>query len=247
MRNRLMGSILAVAAVVVFSSALLAQNAAESAAGKARMVGPTPDLSGVWSGYGTPFTVKEAPLLQPWAEAKLKAAKQGTVEFDPTLRCFPPGVPRILTYGLPMEIIQTPGRVLEFFEYDHFVRQIYTDGRRHPGDLAPTWMGDSIGRWEGATLVVDTIGFNDKTWLLGRAHVDGIDSRDLPHTEALHIVERIRRVDNVTLEYDFTIDDPKAYKKPWTGKRIYKLKPGWNIMEYVCADRYKRETTPPDK
>jgi hypothetical protein len=244
MRNRLMGSILAVAAVVAFSSALLTQNAAESAAGKARMVGPTPDLSGVWSGYGAPFTVKEVPLLQPWAEAKLKAAKQGTVEFDPTLRCFPPGVPRILTYGLPMEIIQTPGRVLEFFEYDHFVRQIYTDGREHSKDLAGTWMGDSIGRWEGDTLVVDTTGFNDKTL---------VDKIGHPHSDALHVVERIRRVDHNTLVIDITIDDPKAYTKPWGGRLSFQLKPGWNILELVCEDNvnfnefHKKSTAEPSK
>jgi hypothetical protein len=88
-------------------------------------------------------------------------------------------------------------------------------------------MGDSIGRWEGDTLIVDTIGFNDKTWLDRVGH---------PHSEALHLVERIRRVDRDTLVDDLTIDDPKAYTKPWTGQTTRTLKPGWNIMEYICEE-----------
>ena len=88
-----------------------------------------------------------------------------------------------------MEIAHIPGRVLMLFEYDHFVRNIFTDGREHPKDLNPSWMGDSIGKWEGDTLVVDTVGFNDKTWLDNDGH---------PHTEDLHVVERIRRVNHDT-------------------------------------------------
>jgi hypothetical protein len=126
-----------------------------------------------------------------------------------------------------MEIIQIPGRVIMFFEFNHYVRQIYTDGRGHNEDLPPTWMGDSIGRWEGDTLVVDTTGFNDKT---------SIDRLGHPHSDAMHLVERIRRVDHDTLQDDLTVDDPKAYAKPWTGQQIFQLKPGWEITEYVCED-----------
>ncbi len=90
-----------------------------------------------------------------------------------------------------MEIAHIPGRVLMLFEYDHFVRNIFTDGRQHPSDLSPSWMGDAIGKWEGDTLVVDTVGFNDKTWL---------DNDGLPHSEDLHVVERIRRVNHDTLD-----------------------------------------------
>jgi hypothetical protein len=99
----------------------------------------------------------------------------------------------------------------------------------HKKDLAPTWMGDSIGRWEGDTLVVDTVGFNDRTWLDQVGH---------PHSDALHLVERIRRHDHDTLQIDFTFDDPKAYTQPWTGEKLFKLRLDWNISEYVCEDNF---------
>ena len=101
------------------------------------------------------------------------------------------------------------------------------DGREHPKDLEQTYMGHSIGRYEGDTLVIDTIGFNDKTWL---------DPMGLPHSDALHVVERISRTDHDTLQVDYTLDDPKAYTKPWTAQRIFNLHPDWQIKEYVCAE-----------
>jgi hypothetical protein len=192
--------------------------------------------------------------MTAWAQERFKATKPsfGPRSFEdsndpvnPTTvsatGCFPPGVPRIYLHPFPMEIIQTPGRVIMFFEFNHFVRQIFTDGRPHNTDLGPTWMGDSIGKWEGDTLVVDTIGFNDKTW---------IDRAGHPHSEALHVVERIRRAGQDTLETDLTIDDPKAYTKPWGGKLTYQLKPTWHISEMVCEDNVnfdqflKNETKP---
>ena len=95
------------------------------------------------------------------------------------------------------------------FEFSHFIRQIYTDGRKHNTDLGPTWLGDAIGHWDGDTLVVDTIGFNDKTW---------VDRAGHPHSTDMHLTERIRRVDEKTLTDDITIEDPKAYTKPWGGQ-----------------------------
>jgi len=136
-------------------------------------------------------------------------------------------VPRILLMPFPLQIVQTPGQMIMIFEYDHYVRQIYLDRREHPKDLSPTWMGDSIGRWEGSTLVVDTTGFNGNAWLDQVGH---------PHSEALHLVERYRRVDHDTLQVDVTIDDPKAYTKSWTGRQTFKLRPGWHLIEYVCED-----------
>ena len=126
-----------------------------------------------------------------------------------------------------MQIVQSPTQVIMIFEYDHYVRQIYLDRRDHPKDLSPTWMGDSIGRWEGNTLVVDTTGFNGNSWLDQVGH---------PHSDALHLVERIRRVDHDTLQIDVTIDDPKVYTKPWTGQVVYKLRLGWQLIENVCED-----------
>jgi hypothetical protein len=126
-----------------------------------------------------------------------------------------------------MEIIQTPGRVLMVYEFNHFVRQIFTDGRKHSTDLGPTWMGDSIGKWEGDTLVADTIGFNDKTWLDRMGH---------PHSEDMHLVERFRRVDPNTLKINLTIEDPKAYTKPWTSELTFQFRKDWNITELICED-----------
>ena len=126
-----------------------------------------------------------------------------------------------------MEIIQVPGRVIMIFEFDHHVRQIYTDGRGHNKDLPPLWMGDSIGKWDGDTLVVDTTDFNDKTW---------IDRGGHPHSDKLHLVERMRRVDHDNLQIDITIEDPIAYTKPWTGQQNFQLRPKWNIMEMICLD-----------
>jgi len=183
---------------------------------------------------------KDEPPMTPWAVERFNLTKPSfgprSVEdsndpVNPTTvhaaGCFPPGVPRIYLQPFPMEIIQTANRVIMFFEFNHFVRQIYTDGRKHNTDLGATWMGDSIGKWEGDTLVVDTIGFNDKTWLDRGGH---------PHSEALHLTERIRRVDRNTLQNDITIDDPKAYTKPWTSQLTFRLRPDWNVLEMVCED-----------
>jgi hypothetical protein len=141
--------------------------------------------------------------------------------------CFPPGVPRIYLHPVPMEIIQIPGRVFLRFEFDHLLREIWTDGRGHPTDWNPTYMGHSIGKWKGDTFVVDTIGFNDKTWL------DRLGHR---HSEDLHVVERFRRVDHNTLQDDITVEDPKTFTKPWNTHVIFALRPDWEILEHACAD-----------
>jgi hypothetical protein len=211
----------AVAAMLALSPAMRSQNAAQQAA---------PDISGVWlvenfeprlfPNGGAPFT--------PWAETKFKATNPQTN--DPNLACLPMGLPRfMIAVPYPMEILQMPTRVVIIHEGPQVMRQIYMN-RQHPKDLDPTYAGDSIGKWEGDTLVVDTIGFNDKTWL---------DGGGLPHSEALHVVERIRRVDHDTLVDDITIEDPMAYTKPLTNRQVYKLKPGWEIQEYVCEENNK--------
>jgi hypothetical protein len=207
----------------------------------------TPDLNGVWNIQNTPQTRYHAysfsaqePSMTPWAEERFKANKPSfgphAVEdsndpVNPTtvsaVGCFPPGVPRIYLQPFPMEVIQTPGRVILFYEFNHLVRQIFTDGRKHNTDLGPTWMGDSIGTWDGDTLVVDTIGFNDKTWLDRAGH---------PHSTDLHVVERIRRPDHDTLQIAVTMEDPKAYTKPWNDTMTFKLHQKWNITEMICED-----------
>jgi hypothetical protein len=246
MRNCPTGPVLALVAVLAFSSITFAQTAEQPGATTSQTAAPTPDLSGLWvrlrdkgasaRGYAVlvlDFGQQDLPMT-PWAAAKYKAANSlyrgsdpSTVLSDPIFSCFPPGVPRIYLLGFPVQIVQIPGQVIMLFEYDHFVRRIYTDGRPHDMNQGLLWMGDSIGKWEGDTLVADTVNFNDKTLLDRVGH---------PHSDALHLLERIRRIDHDSLEIDITIDDPKAYTKPWGAKLIFALKPDWKIMEQVCED-----------
>lgn len=205
--------------------------------------GRTGDLTGVWypssvntfNFIWTDFQGQRltALPLTPWGEQMMKGHHPIGGEYtaltsnDPNFSCLPPGVPNIYTHAYPVEFIQTPGRTILFYEYGHFVRQIFTDGREHTKDANPMWLGDSIGHWEGDTLVADSVGFNDKTWLDVSGH---------PHSEAMHLVERFRRVDRNTLMIDISVDDPQAYTAPLKTQRKYILKPGWNIMEYICED-----------
>lgn len=247
MRLRLKSSCLMVLVLFAISSLLYAQSAGQRRLVKNPAAVSSADLSGVWtqyprisgsSGFADFSFGKDEPPMTPWAEAKYKAAKpvhvggyEG-VSDDSTLACFPPGVPRIYLFNFPMEIFQLPGRVIMVYEYGHYVRQIFADGRSHPKDVNPTWMGDSVGKWEGNTLVVDTIGFNDKTWLDQVGH---------PHSDLLHLVERIRRIAPDMLQIDITFDDPKAYTKPWTGRKLFKLRPDWQITEYICEESFSNK------
>jgi hypothetical protein len=228
-----------------------AQNTPEKArlSGAAKMPATSRphDLTGIWDtqnprGFqpNTALFPGEIPPLTPWAQAQLAAARpsygphavpDSTDPVNPTKLgahgCFPPGVPRIYLHPVPMEIIRIPGRVFMRFEFDHLLREIWTDGRGHPSDWNPTYMGHSIGKWEGGAFVVDTIGFNDKTW------IDRVGHR---HSEDLHVIERFRRVDHDTLRDDITMEDPKAFTKPWTTYVIFALRPDWEILEHACAD-----------
>lgn len=243
MRNHFIGSIRAVSALLAFSPAILAQTAAQPGAATTQAAVPTAALFGIWQitqPHARGFNPKETPHMTSWAEEKFKLVREGIEspdikgrdDIDPIVtRCAPPGVPRILLQVRPFEFIPLPGRVLMRFEWDHWVRQIWTDGREHPKDPDPTWMGHSIARWDGDTFVVDTIGLmgNDKTWLDKMGH---------PHSEALHLVERYRRVDPNTLVVDLTFDDPKAYQKPWTGQAVFDLWPDWEIAEmHACENQ----------
>jgi hypothetical protein len=177
----------------------------------------------------------EQPPMTPWGQAKFKDSGSGNQKIrpegktnkDPHSRCDPPGVPRVYLFDGPLEIIQTGNRVFIFYEEGHYWREIWMDGRALPKDPDPTYMGYSIGRWDEDTLIVDTAGFNDKTWLDHVGH---------PHSEALHVVERIRGVDSETLQVTFMFDDPKAYDKPWTAvPKILKLQPGRELGEFFCV------------
>jgi len=142
--------------------------------------------------------------MLPWAEAEVK--REGRAIENPTARCLPWGP--LLDGPFPFKFVQSPSVIVVLIEDIFSYRQIFLDGRGHPKDGDPTWMGHSIGRWEGDTLVVDSAGFNNESWTpMGR-----------PHTDQLHIIERFRRIDAGHLDYEMTIDDPGTYAKPWTIK-----------------------------
>jgi len=204
--------------------------------------GPTPrladgkvDLSGVWNGGGPVGDLAQGlakgetiPIL-PEALALMKSRDS---KDDPEANCLPTGVPRIAPY--PWRIVQDPTHIYFLFEGNiHSYRQIFMDGKPHPKDPDPTWYGDSRGHWEGDTLVVDTIGFNDKFWFDFRGH---------PHTEQLHTVERYTRTDLGTLVNDVTIEDPGAYSKPFTLHFTARLRPNEELMEYICQENNQDPT-----
>ncbi len=217
------------AAILAMTLPLPAQSLPSQPGGANGPAAPTPDLSGVWNGGGPIGDIAEGlapgetiPIL-PEAERILKARQS---KDDPEANCLPTGVPRIAPY--PWRIVQTPTHVFFLFEANiHSYRQIFMDGRKHPVDPDPTWYGHSIGHWEGDTLVVDTIGFNDKFWFDFRGH---------PHTEKLHTVERYRRKDHDTLINEVTIDDPGAYARPFKVTFTALLRPGEELMEYICQE-----------
>jgi len=199
-----------------------------------RLPDGTPDLSGVWIGTGPIRDIRlgllpgEEVVLLPEAKAVMESR---LAKDDPEGHCLPTGVPRIAPY--PFRIVQAPmsGKATHlYFLFEaniHSYRQIFMDGRDHPDDLDPTWYGHSIGYWEGDTLVIDTIGFNDLFWFDGQGH---------PHTEQLHTIERYTRSNFATLEKVVTIIDPGAYEKPFTVQFDAKLRPGWELMEYICNE-----------
>ena len=201
-----------------------------------------PDFSGIWNrkgGGGLPgrrFRMEDAPL-QPKAlelfkyvrEGVNNPAEQGLDERDPSTFCYPVGPTRIYTLPRPIQFVQVPGLILLLSEWDHTLRRIYMDGRGHPDGYPWVWQGHSIGKWDGDTLVVDTTSIRPETW------VDGIGT---PHSDALHIVERFTRVNYDTLEIDVTFDDPKAYTEPWGGKKVFELKPAWEILDHANCEDY---------
>lgn len=171
--------------------------------------------------------------FQPWAAAvyDYNSANQG--KYDPEGFCFPPGGPRLMGTPFPAEIIQIPEekRIVMIFEGGtHIWREIYMDGRPHPAADSidsQTWLGHSVGHWDGDTLVIDTVGFNEGSWLDFWGH---------PHTDLLHVVERITRPMKQTLHYEATIDDPGAYTKTWTVVWDIPWRTGMELKEYICQE-----------
>ena len=243
---------LLLAGAIIFSSVMYAQNAqprpADAKAKAPSPKAPVHDLGGgVWMMKNPPgsnrgftnFTyTKEEPELTPWGMEKYKEAKASNggeytldTTNDPVLtRCYPPGVPRVYFHPYPFEFVTAPKFTLMIFEYDHTLRRIYTDGRPLPADPDPLWLGTSVGHWEGdTTFVVDTVGFNEKTWLDRLGH---------PHSDQLRVNERFRRVDRDHLEIDITMTDPKALVKPWKATFYYELRPNWELGEITCSGDY---------
>ena len=195
-----------------------------------RMPDGTPDLSGVWSKPHRRNTALEAEPL-PFTAAGRAAFENRVNVIDPTSTCRAPGTPRVTSWPYVMEILQRPDKVVMVYEYMHNFRVIPTDGRGHPKEVLPSLMGHSVGRWEGDTLVIDTIGFTDRTWL---------DDHGNQHSEALHLIERYQRISSDQIRYDFTIEDPKFYTKPWSNGWVFPLAPpDWEVMEYSCMDNNK--------
>ena len=165
--------------------------------------------------------------MRPEAAAVLRTRGQRHGVDFPGTRCLPMGIPAATFISVPFKIIHTPGLMAMLYEVDSTHRQIYTDGRKLPGELQPAWLGYSVGKWEGDTLVVDTAGFNDLGWLDAFGH---------PQSEALRVQERFRRRDFGHLDYQITFDDPKMYSKPFTVKIPHELLEDADVFENYCEN-----------
>jgi hypothetical protein len=188
-----------------------------------RMRNGRPDLSGVWTGNAPDV---DAPDMLPWAQ-EITNQRRARGTGNPSESCLPGD--NLLVSPFIYKIIQTPAVIAILWEGNvPGIVQIFLDGRAHPKNLDPSWMGHSVGRWEGDTLVVDTVGFNDRSWL-----------RVFPHTEMLHVTQRIRRPDLGHLEKEITIEDPGAFRKPWKIRDAWDLTPDEEIAEYICNENEK--------
>jgi hypothetical protein len=197
-----------------------------------RMPDGKPSFVGYWDLPYTPnMAAKDGEAAIPYTDAGRAAFKNHDAKDDPTSLCLYPGMPRIMQSPYPIQIIQTQEYVTILFEYMRQFRAIPTDGRAHPENLPPSFMGDSTGKWEGDTLVVDTTGLNDRSWL---------DTAGHQHTDEMHLTERFVRTPT-TINLEYTIDDPKMYAKPWKQERIIRpSKPAPHglpqLIEYSCEE-----------
>jgi hypothetical protein len=192
------------------------------------------DDPGTFSRYSLNILIDFKPEDSPMRPETAVLLKQNTAKRPtdaPTLRCLPLGVPRAELFNYqPFKIIQAPGEIAVLYEMDNAYRQIYTDGRKLPADLQPSWEGYSVGRWEGDTLVVDAAGFNNRSWLDVMGH---------PHSEEMRIQERFHRRDYGHMDLSVTIDDPKMYTKPFTIRVTEVLVPDSDVIETVCNEGEK--------
>ena len=249
MRLRFLGRPIAVAAVTAvfsFGCADEAPTGAAPAYAPPRTPDGKPDVSGIWQALSTAawdIQDHQAQLgvpagqgvvdgndipYQPWAAARKQENFKNRLSADPETKCYMSGVPRITYMPFPFQIFQTPNYVAIVYEYRHGMRIIYTDGSPHlAGAIDSFWMGDSRGRWEDNTLVVDTIHFNDQTWF---------DKAGNFHSEALHVIERYTPVGPDHINYEVAIEDPKVFTRPWKlSMPLYRRKePHVRVLEYVC-------------
>jgi len=194
-----------------------------------------PDLSGLWRAsvrYISDLTAGAKPgevVFLPATEALVRQRRANFSRDDPSASCIPGGVPRsnLVSAAYPMRIVMAPGRVVILYEAIHGWREIFNDGRPLPKDMNPTWMGYSIGRWNGDEFVVETAGFNDKGWLDNAGH---------PNTDKLRVTERFRRKDFGHMDIEITIDDPGAYAKPWTVTLPLLFQADTDLLEYICNE-----------
>jgi hypothetical protein len=221
------------------------------------------DISGVWSGdlgdlggNGTPLDIKAAPPFTPYGQKLYQATISDSAEWsskDPRNLCDPMGFPRSYTYNYGIEFIQLPGRTLEFFEQGHFWRTIYTDGRKlPPNPPIPRFFGYAVGRWEGDTFVVESNGYDDRSWIEGENGRRNPEKRQagFPHSDEMQVVEHYKRLNYGLLQTDITIIDPKVYTAPWkSGPAQITLIPNSELAEHPCVpsdeiDFNNRNTTP---
>lgn len=234
--------------------------------GKVNMTGPVPrlngkpDLSGIWQAQGDPrgpgglfglgeslnsryfrdiladFKPDERPLTPAGAELARKNSQPGV--FNPVLNCLPDGVPHGDLLPEPFKIIHSRGVIVMLYEVETTFRQIFMDGRKLPVDPSPTWQGYSVGRWEGDTLVIDTTGFNDRSWL---------DARGTGHSTELRVEERFRRRDYGHMDLTITVTDPLTFTRPITFSVVEELLPDTDLLEHYCLENERDDAHMPGR
>jgi hypothetical protein len=198
---------------------------ARGAKGKAPELPPGTPPNATFKNIGAGF--KEGLPMTSWAADLLKARKAENSKDNPDAHCLPLGLMQLHMHPQPRKIVQTPGLIVMLYEAQGGIRQIFTDGRPLPTDAEPWWYGYSIGHWEGDTLVVETNGFRNDVWL----DIDGS-----PLTESGKMTERMKRLNYGTLQTDVTIEDPKAYTKPFTVRVTHHLLPDTDLIEFICQE-----------
>jgi hypothetical protein len=248
MMSTALRSLVASAALMLLIAPVAAQPPAEKP--PPRTADGKPDMSGIWVATGAlllfegeeafaaaraadaaagrpPGNSNETPPYKPEAEAQRQYFLSRRGIDDPMAQCLLTGVPRINFRPLPFEIVQLPDRVIMLYEIHHAFRIIPADGREPPEDAEPSYLGESVGRWEGDTFVVDVTSFNTQTWLTGVGTI---------HTEDLKVTERYTRDSHDTIRYEVTMEDPAVLTKPWTLRETFRLRPDERIREYECIE-----------